>query len=58
MVFCDFLAKLQEVFHVQYSCKESPLRQVEEATYNNFVDFVDKCEGMHTKQREVIGDFY
>ena len=56
MVYCDFLAKLREVFHVQYSCKESPLRQVEEATYINFVDFVDKCEGiyMHTKQHALL----
>ena len=53
-----FLAKLREFFHVQYSCKESPLRQVEEATYINFVDFVKKSKGRHTKQHEVVGDFY
>lgn len=35
---------MKQLFHVMYSCANSPEREKEEATYIQFVDYLDKCE--------------
>ncbi len=39
------IGQFKELFKVVYSDRNTPERAAEEATYINFVDFIEKCEG-------------
>ena len=40
------LGQFKLLFQMNYSAENTPVRALEEATYINFVDFLDKCEGI------------